>query len=248
MSGGIVCFDVLRAPPAPPNPVPPLPAPSQATHTTILPSARQHRSPTARAEPLSGAGRMAAPCRVARGATNLLGARPAPFAPHTGLRRALGLGHVRATLRCGPLRAGRGSKLQVGVAGAQGRTAAPGRPRSLQHERHRRAFAPPAAPAGVCGCLWCGAGGMHGDRALRACCCCRLRRRQPLPPPLAEPRRPSAPPQVVSKHSAVPEAQGLFNPENDKDACGVGFVAGAPRGRLARGGRGFPPVPPARPP
>ncbi len=32
--------------------------------------------------------------------------------------------------------------------------------------------------------------------------------------------------QVVSKHSAVPEAQGLFNPENDKDACGVGFVAG----------------------
>ncbi|KAI7845826.1 hypothetical protein COHA_000736 [Chlorella ohadii] len=31
--------------------------------------------------------------------------------------------------------------------------------------------------------------------------------------------------QVVSKHSAVPEAQGLFNPENDKDACGVGFVA-----------------------
>ncbi|KAL4421584.1 hypothetical protein ABPG75_010875, partial [Micractinium tetrahymenae] len=31
--------------------------------------------------------------------------------------------------------------------------------------------------------------------------------------------------QIVSKHSAVPEAQGLFNPENDKDACGVGFVA-----------------------
>jgi glutamate synthase (NADPH/NADH) len=33
------------------------------------------------------------------------------------------------------------------------------------------------------------------------------------------------PTQVVSKHSAVPEAQGLFNPENDKDSCGVGFVA-----------------------
>jgi hypothetical protein len=31
--------------------------------------------------------------------------------------------------------------------------------------------------------------------------------------------------QVFSKHSDIPEAQGLFNPENDKDACGVGFVA-----------------------
>lgn len=29
----------------------------------------------------------------------------------------------------------------------------------------------------------------------------------------------------MSKHSAVPEAQGLFDPNNDKDACGVGFVA-----------------------
>ena len=40
----------------------------------------------------------------------------------------------------------------------------------------------------------------------------------------------------MSKHSAVPEAQGLFNPENDKDSCGVGFVAGAPG----------PPLPPPR--
>ena len=31
--------------------------------------------------------------------------------------------------------------------------------------------------------------------------------------------------QVFANHSEVPEAQGLFNPENDKDACGVGFVA-----------------------
>lgn len=45
------------------------------------------------------------------------------------------------------------------------------------------------------------------------------RRRRCLPPPSAQ--------QVVSKHSAIPEAQGLFNPENDKDSCGVGFVAGA---------------------
>lgn len=25
-------------------------------------------------------------------------------------------------------------------------------------------------------------------------------------------------------HSAIPQPQGLFNPDNDKDACGVGFV------------------------
>ncbi|KAL4542648.1 hypothetical protein Ndes2526B_g09651 [Nannochloris sp. 'desiccata'] len=31
--------------------------------------------------------------------------------------------------------------------------------------------------------------------------------------------------QVFSKHSDIPEAKGLFNPENDKDACGVGFIA-----------------------
>lgn len=30
---------------------------------------------------------------------------------------------------------------------------------------------------------------------------------------------------MVAKHSAVPEPRGLFNPANDKDACGVGFVA-----------------------
>ena len=29
----------------------------------------------------------------------------------------------------------------------------------------------------------------------------------------------------MSKHSDIPEAQGLFNPSNDKDACGVGFIA-----------------------
>ncbi|KAL6762553.1 hypothetical protein V8C86DRAFT_1824990 [Haematococcus lacustris] len=29
---------------------------------------------------------------------------------------------------------------------------------------------------------------------------------------------------VARAHTAVPPAQGLFNPENDKDACGVGFV------------------------
>lgn len=29
---------------------------------------------------------------------------------------------------------------------------------------------------------------------------------------------------VCMAHSAIPEAAGLFNPENDKDACGVGFV------------------------
>ena len=53
--------------------------------------------------------------------------------------------------------------------------------------------------------------------------------RPPPPPPLtAAAARPGARcPQVVSKHSAVPEAQGLFNTENDKDSCGVGFVAGA---------------------
>jgi hypothetical protein len=26
-------------------------------------------------------------------------------------------------------------------------------------------------------------------------------------------------------HSAIPPAKGLFDPANDKDACGVGFVA-----------------------
>jgi hypothetical protein len=28
----------------------------------------------------------------------------------------------------------------------------------------------------------------------------------------------------TAAHSAIPPAQGLFNPENDRDACGVGFV------------------------
>jgi hypothetical protein len=31
--------------------------------------------------------------------------------------------------------------------------------------------------------------------------------------------------QIYAKHADIPEAAGLFNPENDKDACGVGFVA-----------------------
>lgn len=31
--------------------------------------------------------------------------------------------------------------------------------------------------------------------------------------------------QVLAKHSDVPESQGLFDPANDRDACGVGFVA-----------------------
>jgi glutamate synthase (NADPH/NADH) len=34
----------------------------------------------------------------------------------------------------------------------------------------------------------------------------------------------------VNAFSAIPEAKGLFNPENDKDACGVGFVAQLSKG------------------
>ena len=30
---------------------------------------------------------------------------------------------------------------------------------------------------------------------------------------------------VEPKHSAVPAAQGLYNPANEHDACGVGFIA-----------------------
>ena len=30
---------------------------------------------------------------------------------------------------------------------------------------------------------------------------------------------------VTNAHTAIPPAQGLFDPANDKDACGVGFVA-----------------------
>jgi glutamate synthase (NADPH/NADH) len=48
---------------------------------------------------------------------------------------------------------------------------------------------------------------------------------------------------VVSKHSAIPEAQGLFNPDNDKDACGVGFVAGALSAEPLRR-QAFPPAAP----
>ena len=29
---------------------------------------------------------------------------------------------------------------------------------------------------------------------------------------------------VCDAHSAIPEARGLYDPANDKDACGVGFV------------------------
>ncbi|GBF99215.1 glutamate synthase [Raphidocelis subcapitata] len=31
-------------------------------------------------------------------------------------------------------------------------------------------------------------------------------------------------PRPTEAHSDVPPAQGLFNPENDQDSCGVGFV------------------------
>ena len=45
-------------------------------------------------------------------------------------------------------------------------------------------------------------------------------------PPLPVLPCPPRPAQVVqAKHAEVPPAQGLFDPENDKDACGVGFVA-----------------------
>lgn len=64
----------------------------------------------------------------------------------------------------------------------------------------------------------------HKYRCGPSLCCAIL----PPLPPLHTAVSPTAPLQVVSKHSAVPPAQGLFNPENDKDSCGVGFVAGAP--------------------
>lgn len=32
---------------------------------------------------------------------------------------------------------------------------------------------------------------------------------------------------IVAAHADIPAAQGLFNPLNDKDSCGVGFIAGA---------------------
>ena len=71
---------------------------------------------------------------------------------------------------------------------------------------------------------------MHaGDPALQPRPACCRRRCLPLPAAacrLYHPTPPAPCSQVVSKHSAVPEAQGLFNPQNDKDACGVGFVAG----------------------
>lgn len=79
---------------------------------------------------------------------------------------------------------------------------------------------------------WAGAGGVHlhsgGAIVLKAPFTYLLLPPSPLPPLPAPPPTfvPPHPPQIVSKHSAVPEAQGLFNPENDKDACGVGFVAG----------------------
>ena len=70
----------------------------------------------------------ASACRPAH---NLLGARPAPFVQHVGLRRlSVGYGVARATLRCGPLRAGRGSKLQVRGGAAGGGGAAPARRRN----------------------------------------------------------------------------------------------------------------------
>eukprot|EP00887_Chlorella_sp_A99_P003952 scaffold11.g3952.t1 len=50
------------------------------------------------------------------------------------------------------------------------------------------------------------------------------KRRRKCSTPTSRPGR--GPLQVVrAAHSAVPPAQGLFDPANDKDACGVGFVA-----------------------
>lgn len=70
---------------------------------------------------------------VSRGSSNLLGARAAPFTPFSGLRRVpLAHGSTGATLRCGPLRAGRGSKLQVGGGRWQCCAAAGVRDRQLQ--------------------------------------------------------------------------------------------------------------------
>lgn len=49
---------------------------------------------------------------------------------------------------------------------------------------------------------------------------------QPAPLGPGSSSGPSRPPRDVATpaHSAIPAPQGLFNPENDKDACGVGFV------------------------
>lgn len=70
--------------------------------------------------PLSGLSRSMASAtglRAARAPPSLLGARPPAFLPYQGLHRAptslLGHAKCRASLRCGPLRAGRGSKLQA---------------------------------------------------------------------------------------------------------------------------------------
>lgn len=182
---------------------------------------------------------------VGRGpSSHLLGARPPAFAAFTGLRsRALGgpgLRKATSTLQLCPTRAGRGSRLQVCVQAAQGREGQGG-------PVNFRARSPPKAPAAPCPAPPGLRAPPGGPRSWHACGIApprsgASRRRQraaaasvPLPrlkfalvAPLVAPW---PPPQVVSKHSAVPEAQGLFNPENDKDACGVGFVAGASRRR-----------------
>jgi len=46
--------------------------------------------------------------------------------------------------------------------------------------------------------------------------------------------RSSNPATSANAFSAIPEAKGLFNPENDKDACGVGFVAQLSKGAVGR--------------
>ena len=51
---------------------------------------------------------------------------------------------------------------------------------------------------------------------------------------------------ATAAHSAVPEAEGLFNPANDKDACGVGTLtllarAHALKNIVAKGDTHFPP-------
>ena len=49
-----------------------------------------------------------------------------------------------------------------------------------------------------------------------------LQLRAPTVPPMGRGIRRLLP--VSMAHSAVPAEQGLFNPANDRDACGVGFV------------------------
>lgn len=158
--------------------------------------------------------------------TPLLGARPGLYPQYVGLRRGP-VGHHYATrtqaLRCVPLRAGRGSRLQVrgkrlaSRVGLEFACLRSGACVGTLLQKHR----PGRAQAG---CTYILGERSCSKRPSHTFCCRRHHCRRCLhPPPTFVPPHP---PQIVSKHSAVPEAQGLFNPENDKDACGVGFVAG----------------------